>query len=221
MSNRKVVVNVKTLYFEGAGWEKAERSINTIGNCRVRTAFHLDNGKGVYLEIVCGEMLGERKKVYGGLQYVGFVDFLFYITDEEPNDDCNKHKLPDMRNTHFAYDFDSILAFVNSLGASFDNICVLPNLAGYRVHSDDRKKRYNYADEFTPDWEAVRRAEEIYEHFYKLEQSEGKKFPNFSLYNNESDKTRLYLIRHYNGYNKKWLIDASSDSWLKTIVEVS
>lgn len=83
------------------------------------------------------------------------------------------------------------------------------------------KKRYNYADEFTPDWEAVRRAEEIYEHFYKLEQSEGKKFPNFSLYNNESDKTRLYLIRHYNGYNKKWLIDASSDSWLKTIVEVS
>lgn len=59
------------------------------------------------------------------------------------------------------------------------------------------------------------------EHFYKLEQSEGKKFPNFSLYNNESDKTRLYLIRHYNGYNKKWLIDASSDSWLKTIVEVS
>lgn len=133
------MVDVKTLYFEGAGWEKAERSINTIGNCRVRTAFHLDNGKGVYLEIVCGEMLGERKKVYGGLQYVGFVDFLFYITDEEPNDDCNKHKLPDMRNTHFAYDFDSILAFVNSLGASFDNICVLPNLAGYRVHSDDRK----------------------------------------------------------------------------------
>lgn len=139
MSNRKVVVNVKTLYFEGAGWEKAERSINTIGNCRVRTAFHLDNGKGVYLEIVYGEMLGERKKLYGGLQYVGFVDFLFYITDEVPNDDCNKHKLPDMRNTHFAYDFDSILAFVNSLGASFDNICVLPNLAGYRVHSDDRK----------------------------------------------------------------------------------
>lgn len=98
---------MKTLYFEGAGWEKAERSINTIGNCRVRTAFHLDNGKGVYLEIVCCEMLGERKKLYGGLQYVGFVDFLFYITDEEPNDDCNKYKLPGMRNTHFAYDFDS------------------------------------------------------------------------------------------------------------------
>lgn len=84
------MVDVKTLYFEGAGWEKAERSINTIGNCRIRTAFHLDNGKGVYLEII-----------NGGLRYVGFVDFLFYITDEESNDDCNKHKLPDMRKHSF------------------------------------------------------------------------------------------------------------------------
>lgn len=64
-------------------------------------------------------------------------------------------------------------------------------------------------------------AKEIHEYFYQLEQSEGKKFPNFSLYNDEGDKTKLYLIRHYNGYNKKWLIDASSDSWLKTMVEVS
>lgn len=115
----------------------------------------------------------------------------------------------------------SILAFVNSLGASFDKICVLPDLAGYRVHSDDSEKRYNYADEFTPDWEVIKRAKEIHEYFYQLEQSEGKKFPNFSLYNDEGDKTKLYLIRHYNGYNKKWLIDASSDSWLKTMVEVS
>lgn len=110
---------------------------------------------------------------------------------------------------------------MNSLGASFDKICVLPNLAGYRVHSDDRAKRYNYADEFTPDWEVIKRAEEIHKYFYQLEQSEGKKFPNFSLYNEENDKTKLYLIRHYNGYNKKWLINASSDSWLKTMIEVS
>lgn len=212
------MVNVKTLYFEGAGWEKAERSINTIGNCRVRTAFHLDNGKGVYLEISCCEMLGARKKLYGGLQYVSFVDFLFYTADG-----CNGqgYELAGKHNTHFAYDAASILTFVNSLGVSFDNICVLPRLAGYRVHSDDSKKRYNYADEFTPDWEIVRRAKEIHEHFYKLEQSEGKKFPNFSLYNEEGDKTRLHLIRHYNGYNKEWIIDASSDSWLKTIVEVA
>lgn len=154
------------------------------------------------MKLFAVKCLAKERSFYGGLQYVGFVDFLFYITDEEPNDDCNKYKLPGMRNTHFAYDFDSILAFVNSLGASFDKICVLPNLAGYRVHSDDLAKRYNYADEFTPDWEVIKRAKKIHEYFYQLEKSEGKKFPNFSLYNDEGDKTKLYLIRYYNGYNK-------------------
>lgn len=87
--------------------------------------------------------------------------------------------------------------------------------------TNNRAKRYNYADEFTPDWEVIKRAKKIHEYFYQLEKSEGKKFPNFSLYNDEGDKTKLYLIRYYNGYNKKWLIDASSDSWLKTMIEVS
>lgn len=32
----------KTLYFEGAGWSGADSSKATIGNCRIRTAFHLD-----------------------------------------------------------------------------------------------------------------------------------------------------------------------------------
>ena len=59
----------KTLYFEGAGWSGADSSKATIGNCRIRTAFHLDPEKkhprcscgephdgaaAVYLEIICG-----------------------------------------------------------------------------------------------------------------------------------------------------------------------
>ncbi len=35
----------KTLYFEGAGWSGADSSKATIGNCRIRTAFHLDPEK--------------------------------------------------------------------------------------------------------------------------------------------------------------------------------
>lgn len=35
----------KTLYFEGAGWSGADSSKATIGNCRIRTAFHLDPGR--------------------------------------------------------------------------------------------------------------------------------------------------------------------------------
>lgn len=42
---------MKTLYFEGAGWSGADISKATIGNCRIRTAFHLDDGRAVYLEI--------------------------------------------------------------------------------------------------------------------------------------------------------------------------
>ena len=37
----------KTLYFEGAGC--APRAY--VPNCRIRTAFHLDDGRPVYLEI--------------------------------------------------------------------------------------------------------------------------------------------------------------------------
>jgi len=36
---------MRTLYFEGAGWDKADVSIATIGNCRCRTAFKNDEGK--------------------------------------------------------------------------------------------------------------------------------------------------------------------------------
>jgi hypothetical protein len=42
---------VKTLYFEGAGWSGVDVSKTIIGNCRTRTAFRLDNGRAVYLEI--------------------------------------------------------------------------------------------------------------------------------------------------------------------------
>lgn len=40
---------MKTLVFEGAGWSGAERSKETIGNCRIRTAFHLVDGRDVLL----------------------------------------------------------------------------------------------------------------------------------------------------------------------------
>ena len=44
----------KTLYFEGAGWSGADSSKATIGNCRIRTAFHLDPEKK-HPRCSCGE----------------------------------------------------------------------------------------------------------------------------------------------------------------------
>lgn len=83
---------MKTLYFEGAGMAGADISKATIGNCRIRTAFHLDNGKPVYLEITAGERTKRNIEVYKW-RYTGFVDACFYITDDRPNDDCNLHRL--------------------------------------------------------------------------------------------------------------------------------
>ncbi len=43
----------KTLYFEGAGWnsEKVNAEHNGL-NCRIKTAFHNNDGEMIYLEIL-------------------------------------------------------------------------------------------------------------------------------------------------------------------------
>ena len=82
---------MKVLYFEGAGWSGADISKATIGNCRIRTAFHLDDGRAVYLEITGTERTKYSSPQIFQWQYTGFVDYCHYITDDKPNDDCNKH----------------------------------------------------------------------------------------------------------------------------------
>lgn len=217
---------MKTLYFEGAGWEGAELSKKTIGNCRIRTAFHLDNGKAVYLEILGAEMNKKRAKLFNNMKYVGFIDFLHYIEGKiDKDDNCNYARLPQERKVTIEYSLEGIKNFVNSLGASFDKIEVLPYLAGYRVHRSYNKKniynkeKYNYGDEFIPNWDVVKNGKEINDYIYKIEKEEGKEFPNFSLYNDEEDITKLHLVRHYNGYNKNWEINALSPDWLKEYKE--
>lgn len=123
----------KTLYFEGAGWSGADSSKATIGNCRIRTAFHLDLEKkhprcscrephdgaaAVYLEIICGTIGKENKKLGLEPTYYGWIDYLHYVTDDDRNDDCNRHILPFERRARIGYTLESILKFVNDLGAS-------------------------------------------------------------------------------------------------------
>ena len=84
---------MKILYFEGAGWSNADISKSTIGNCRIRTAFHLDDGRLVYLEIIGSERTKRSLPEVYKWPYTGFVDSCFYITDEKPNDDENKHRI--------------------------------------------------------------------------------------------------------------------------------
>ena len=227
---------MKVLYFEGAGWSGADISKATIGNCRIRTAFHLDDGRAVYLEITGTERTKYSSPQIFQWQYTGFVDYCHYITDDKPNDDCNKHhvfllgkrrKKLLAENQSFEYTEEAILKFVNGLGASFDAVKVVPDLGGFRVfpeeHSCDGPDGYNYGDEFQFDPEMTARREAVYDRVYQMEKTEleadwkdrAGKFvhmpgraasPNFSLWVDREDPSLLHLLRHFNGYNKHWSI---------------
>lgn len=184
----------KTLYFEGAGWSGADSSKATIGNCRIRTAFHLDPEKkhprcscgephdgaaAVYLEIICGTIGKENRKLGLEPTYYGWIDYLHYVTDDDRNDDCNRHILPFERRARIDYTLESILKFVNDLGASFDAVAVCPDFGGYRVFRDGYSpkgtERLNYGDEFQCDPDMTARREAVYRHVYELEKAEGSR----------------------------------------------
>ena len=226
---------MKTLYFEGAGC--APRG--DVPNCRIRTAFHLDNGDALYLELTGSEVTKHspnRLKCYTNAAH---VDHCFYITGfpqygpvpaDKPS--CSTHICE--RGVNFEYCMAEILRFVNSLGASFDAVEVLHNLAGYRVHAGCGN--YNYGDEFPYDRELTAKREAIYNAIYDMEKAEreadraagtkkfahgpsGMVYPNFSLWVDEENPALLHLLRHFNGFNKHWEIDASRDDWQATMRE--
>lgn len=221
------------LYFEGAGSSTAEISKAAVGNCRIRTAFHLDDGRAVYLEICGSERTKHSVPHIYKWKYTGFVDYCHYITDDSPNDDCNNHRirLSDEQRI-FEYTEAAILEFVNSLGASFDAIKVVPDLGGYRVFPSERScsgpDGYNYGDEFQFDPELLERREAVYQHYYEVEKAEGKAYPNFSLWVDEKNPGALHLLRHFPGtvqtaHNKHWLIRVDTgdtlEEWIATAEE--
>lgn len=182
---------MKTLYFEGAGWSGADISKATIGNCKIRTAFHTTDGRRIYLEISAIDREKKREHIYEG-----HIDYCFLITDEQPNDDENKHNLvrhkikngelqitlhrktnlskPLNVSCNFPYDEDNILRIVKKLGCDVDAIKVVPDLGGYRVFKDGGHgyDRFNYGDDFHFDEEMTRRREQVYEFVYQKEKKE-------------------------------------------------
>jgi len=203
---------MKTLLFEGAGWSKADTSEATIGNCRCRTAFTNNKDEKIYLEISVGTQM-KKKEIE---RYWLHIDFCFYITDDPKIDDCNESRYHhDWMHTkeNYEYSVEDITKWINkNLNCSFDNIEVLPDLSGYRVHGENRS--YNMMENYVYNKELIEVRELIYNVYYDLEKSEGKEFPNFSLWADEENVMILHLLRHYNGYNKHWTITINNDlSW--------
>lgn len=205
----RVFTLTKTLYFEGAGCVPR----GEVENCRIRTAFHNDKGDAIYLEIMGVEVTKHNTKRYPGVDYVGFVDSCHYILGD---DDENNHVIHHRNTKTFEYTKANILSFVNSLGCSFSKVVILPDLAGYRVFREDGG--YNFGDEFKFNAELTARAEKIKTYFYELEKSEGKEFPNFSLWVDDKDPELLHLLRHFPGYNRHWEI-RNAENWEETIKE--
>ena len=151
----------KILYFEGAGCVPA----GEVANCRIRTAFTNDNDKKIYVEFACNSGMG-----------LGSCDYCYYITDDLNINDCNESRLS-CECKKFPYTYKGILNFVNeNCNASFDEIIVLDNLAGFRVHNGSGKhntaERYNFSDTFVYDEELIKKriekVAELKKHFTKI-----------------------------------------------------
>jgi len=161
-------------------------------------------------------VVSKTKKLYQGFKNVGFIDSCHYITDE--GNDENKNSIFHRNTKTFEYTKSEILRFVNSFGCSFDEVVILPDLAGYRVFKDHGG--YNFGDTFQHNQERTERAEVIRKHFYALEKSEGKQYPNLSLWVDQDNPELLHLLRHFNGYNKHWSIQ-NIENWIDTVTETT
>lgn len=199
--------NKKVLYFEGAGWSGADISKATVGNCRIRTAFHLDNGKAVYLEIIASTNAKTNPPVY-----TGWVDSCHYITGSSEDCNCSRVKVARGR---FEYNHAEILRFVNSLGCSFDAIEVAPDLGGYRAMKEDfryRMEDYNWGDEFYLDRDLLAARETVDAYMFQQEQRiTGREYPAYSLWVDEDDPAILHFDSHYKGRKFDICVDAPKD----------
>ena len=178
---------VKTLYFEGAGCVPR----GDVPNCRIRTAFHLDDGQAVYLEISGMEVTRTTAPRYKNFTNYGIIDHLHLVSGSDGDIYSRFGFDPGYA---IEYSMESILAFVNSLGASFDAIEVLPSLAGYRVHAD--KGGYHFGDEFVKDSELLAARQAVDSHIQEKEIARGEKYPCYSLWVEPEDPA----ILHYKNY---------------------
>ena len=160
-----------TLYFESAGTFRPEE-YGPLNGCRIRTAFQLLNGKRVYFEASRWAPSKEQIKYYNaspenidimkpGTAYAA-ISSLYYITNDIDEsgynkDDCNANRINIKRGYLIEWTKTAILNFINSLGAEFSAVEVLPDLAGYYVHRSPYSQRggniknYNYCLLYTSD----------------------------------------------------------------------
>lgn len=211
---------MKTLYFEGAGCVPR----GEVENCRIRTAYKNKHGEIVYLEMTgCDtayefdvDKKGNRveRKINGAFGHVSHCHkskFEQDIDGEMRWTDCNKYNyfypLRARENVNYTFEYTKagILQMVNNyFDGDFDEVVILPDLAGYRVHADKYRREkcpYNLMDDFVFDTARTQQAEKIKQYFNDFEKNVlGKRYPNNSVY---FENDILKVVIPYNGFNDK------------------
>ena len=131
---------MKTLIFEGAGWDGASSSINSgVGNCRIRTRIRNNVGRVIYLEMGGFEVSkNDKREIYKGLSIASHVDHCFY---DDAKWDSNSGYSPELREITrggFEYNKENIIKFVNEkLNCSFNELQVINDIS-VRVHNTEQ-----------------------------------------------------------------------------------
>lgn len=133
---------MKTLVFERAG--AILDDMNDVGTGRIRTAFHTEDGKALYLELIAIRK-GKYIQSWAEWERTGFVDSCYLMEDDQITPDYVKYAVG-YENRHFEWTLDNILTYVNYyLGGNFDEVRIA-DPEEYRVFKDSSENHCNFGD---------------------------------------------------------------------------
>ena len=190
----------KILYLVKMGMDYDQKTIDMegsdIGNYRIRGTFHDKNNDLIFIEFGNAYEFKNKKPIS---KIKLRVDHQFNASNDW--DENNSHiKIDYEALKTYNYTKQDILKYIHkTFGVKFDELQLI----------DTTITNYNYreiaGDEFQPDEKTIAQAQKINDYFYNYEKEvEKKKYPNFSIYY-ENDK--LTILKHYNGFNDKIVID--------------
>lgn len=179
----------KVLWFEGVGC--VERG--DVENCRIRTAFKIDDGEAIYLEITGVDTNKYTPAEFKCFKNYATVDHCFYFYRKGIKDICRiTHDCE--RKVNFEYSKAGILKFVNeTFGCSFDEIRVADVFYGYCVHNGCCG--YNLMNEHGFDDDKANAARDAYNHIdMQIREQLGEKYSKIGLFaiNDDSIVVKCY-----------------------------
>lgn len=133
----------KVLFFEGAGWSKAES--NGVGNCRIRATFKDKKGEAIYLEMGFHTVSKYSMNFYKekGFKHPWHISHVFYVKDRDKHRSKEfSHLEINWKESCREYTKENILWLVNTqLGCDYDSIEVINDHAydGFKLHEDQKE----------------------------------------------------------------------------------